>query len=188
MRHAKKRLQLNRFTSWHKATLKSLARNTLIHQSIKTSLHKAKAARPLVEDLISLAKKNTLAAKRRAFEILGDHRMVALLFNEIGPRFEKRQSGFTRIIQFKRRRGDNVQIVIFELTEIKKKEVRKAKIAKEAKEAEALAGKEEAVEEKKPKTATAIETAERKAPVEKKPQKKFFGGIRSIFKKERDSL
>lgn len=188
MRHAKKRLQLNRFTSWHEATLKSLARNTLIHQSIKTSLHKAKAVRPLVEDLISLAKKNTLAARRRAFEILGDHKMVSLLFNEIGPRFEKRPGGFTRIIHFKRRRGDNVQIVIFELTEIKKrvKKVKKVKEVKE-KETEAQGLREEAAEEKKPKTATAVETSE-KPPIEKKPQKKFFGGIRNIFKKERDSL
>lgn len=89
MRHGKKRLQLSRFTSWHDATLKSLARSMIIHQAIKTSLSRAKAVRPLVEKLISLAKANTLSAKRQAFKTLGDHKLVAVLFKDIGPLFSK---------------------------------------------------------------------------------------------------
>src|SRR4030042_3512971 len=124
MRHRHKRLQLNRFTSWHRATMKSLARSLLLSQSIKTTLQRAKAARPLIERLISLAKENTLSAKRQANKILDDHVLVSLLFNDIGPRFLKRTGGYTRIINLGSRRGDNAKTVIFELTEIKKKEKR----------------------------------------------------------------
>ena len=188
MRHAKKRLQLNRFTSWHDATLKSLARSIVIHQSIKTTLHKAKAARSVVENLISLAKANTLAAKRQAFKILGDHKLVSLLFNEIGPRFAKRQSGFTRIINLAKRRGDNAQVVIFELTEIKKKEIIK-KPKKEKEEAPVEGGTIEAgAEEVKEKPVKEKPAEEKKHPVSQKPTKKFLGGLKNIFKKERDSL
>lgn len=185
MRHAKKKHQLNRFTSWNKATLKSLARNVIIHQSIHTTLHRAKAVKPIVENLISLAKKNTLIAKRRAFEVLGDHKLVANLFGEIGPRFEKRGSGFTRIINLGVRRGDDASLVLLELTEIKKKEPKKKKSKEAKKETEAAAS--EAVVDEKPITEPKPKTQER-IPEEKKPNKKFFGGIRNIFKKERDSL
>lgn len=183
MRHAKKRHQLNRFTSWHKATMVSMARNMLIYQSMVTSPAKAKAVRPLIEKLISLSKKNTLAAKRDAFAILKDHKLVQLLFSDIGPRFAKRQGGYTRILRMDRRRGDNAEVAIFELTEIKKKEIKKAK--KDVKSEEKP--KDEAAQEK-----ILIEkennAAKEKPTVAQKPPKKFLGGIRSIFKKERDSL
>ncbi|MCM8763371.1 MAG: 50S ribosomal protein L17, partial [Candidatus Omnitrophica bacterium] len=123
MRHQKSRYQLNRFTSWRKATLVSLAKNLLIHQSIKTTKVKAKAARRLVERLISLGKENTLSAKRRAYQILGEHRLVSLLFNEIASRFGNRNGGYTRILPLGRRRGDNASLVIFELTEKKVKKI-----------------------------------------------------------------
>ncbi|MBI4707702.1 MAG: 50S ribosomal protein L17 [Candidatus Omnitrophica bacterium] len=179
MRHKKLRHQLNRFTSWHKATLISLARNILIQQSIKTTVSKAKAAKPLIEKLIGLAKQNTLAAKRTAFSILSDHKLVVKLFNDIGPRFSARSSGFTRILRFGQRRGDNAKMAIFELTEIKK-EIKKSKKTKEEKPEETV--KTETVKQEQHK--------EERPPVEKekKPQKKFLGGLKNIFKKERDAL
>lgn len=185
MRHKNKRLQLSRFTSWHKATLKSLARNMVIHQSIKTTLSRAKAARPLVEKLIALAKSNTLSARRRAFEILGDHNLVSRLFKETAPLFEKRGSGFTRIISLSRRRGDNANLVVFELTEKKIKDKKKSLKAVKVEPVKEHNTKEGDVAI--PKAKERFET-ERKAEKEKKPGKKFLGGIRSIFKKERDSL
>jgi large subunit ribosomal protein L17 len=188
MRHRKSRGFLNRFTSWRQATLLSLAKNLLIHQSIRTSLSKAKAARPLAERLISQAKRNTLAAKREAFRILGEHALVKVLFDEIGPRFSNRQSGFTRIINLGRRRGDDAEIVILELTEIKKKEKKVHKKEKETKpqeQPEAGPIKEKPAPEKKTETAAAVKE---KPPITKKPTKKFLGGLRNIFKKERDSL
>lgn len=192
MRHAKKRMQLGRFTSWHDATIKSLAKNMIICQSIKTTLTRAKASKQMVEKLITLAKKNTLFARRQAQRILGEHKTVNILFKEIGPRFGVRSSGFTRIIPLGRRRGDNAEMVIFELTEIKKKEPKKAKKAKETKEEKPSLASEtgEHVHEK----TTGEQKKETKTPVkenpvdEKKPPKKFMGGLRTIFRKKSDSL
>lgn len=190
MRHGKKRLQLSRFTSWHDATLKSLTRNMIIHQSIKTSMSRAKAARPLVEKLISLAKKNTLSAKRQAFKILGDHKLVSQLFSDIGPLSLKRNGGYTRIVSLVKRRGDNAQIVIFELTDKKVKEIKKVKKAKDAnlktKGDEPLEAPEETSAEKKVKEPSTL--AKDRQETAKRPNKKFLGGIRGIFKKQRDSL
>ena len=107
MRHAKKRLQLGRFTSWNDATVRSLARNMVICQSIKTTLTRAKASKQMIEKLITLGKKNTLFERRQAQKDLGEHRLVNVLFNEIAPRFANRTSGFTRIIGLGKRRGDN---------------------------------------------------------------------------------
>lgn len=185
MRHRKKRLQLNRFTSWHKATLKSLARNLLINQSIKTTRARAFAAKPLVEKLISLSKENTLAAKRRANQILCDHKLVSRLFNEIGLRFKHRNGGYVRIINLEKRRGDDANMVIFELSEIIKKEAKKHKKTEETKTKQI---EESEVTEPKPKTEDAVKKEKEKLPEPKKPSKKFLGGIRNIFKKERDSL
>jgi len=168
--------------------MRSLAKNIIIHQSIRTSSQKAKAVRPLVEKLISLAKENTLTARRQAQKVLGGHALVSKLFNELGPLFAKRESGFTRIITLGRRRGDNSQIVIFELTEMKKKEKKKHKKEEQAKPPvsaqepveQGEANQEAALKEKKVSPKTVIE--------ERKPKKKFLGGFKNIFKKERDSL
>ena len=106
MRHKKRKQRLNRFTSWRKSTLIAIAKSLLIKQRVVTTKTKAKAARRLAEKLVSLAKKNNLAAMRKAYSVIQDHRLVAMLFKQIAPRFEKRNSGFTRIIPLGRRRGD----------------------------------------------------------------------------------
>jgi len=190
MRHAKRRLQLNRFTSWRKATLRSLVISLLTYQSIRTTKSKALALTPLIGKVISLAKRNTLASKRSAFKILGDHRLVAMLFNEIGPRFANRTSGYSKIINLSKRRGDDAKLVILELTEIKKKERKPAKKEKLEKPEEALP-KSETVKEKPSETqkpeGKSVSVKE-KPPITKKPTKNFLGGLRNIFKKERDSL
>lgn len=186
MRHADKRLQLNRFTSWHKATVNSIARALLINQSIKTTKHRAQASRQLIEKLITLAKENTLAAKRRAFKYLQDHKLVALLFSDIGPRFKNRTGGYTRMINLGKRRGDDADIVIFELTEIKKKEIKKHKKSAKSQEAKLEKEAKAQTEEAKPRTELAVK--EEKHHEGKKANKKFLSGIRNIFKRERDSL
>jgi len=189
MRHAKKRLQLSRFTSWHDATVRSLAKNMVICQSIKTTLTRAKASKQLIEKLVTLGKKNTLFARRQAQKVLGEHKLVNLLFNEIAPRFIKRNSGFTRIIGLGKRRGDNAEMVIFEFTELKKKEAKKPKPAKEDK-AQVISGDIEPAQMKStPEQKKEIKIAAKDKPIdEKKPQKKFMGGLRTIFKKKSDSL
>ncbi|OGX40411.1 MAG: 50S ribosomal protein L17 [Omnitrophica WOR_2 bacterium RIFCSPLOWO2_01_FULL_41_12] len=175
MRHAKSRYQLNRFTSWRKATLISLVKSLLIYQRIKTTKIKARAVKPWIDRLISLAKDNNLSARRQAYKILGNHRLVSLLFNDIAPRFKENLGGFTRILNLRARRGDNAQMALLELTVIKKTEKKKPKKEKEVKP----------VEEKKPQVSPELPE---KPPVAQKPSKKFFGGLRKIFKKERDSL
>ncbi len=192
MRHGKKRHQLGRFTSWHDATIKSLARNMVICQSIKTTAVRAKASKQLIEKLVSLGKKNSLFARRQAQKILGEHKLVNLLFNEIAPRFANRNSGFTRIISLGKRRGDDAQMVIFELTELKKKEPKKIKPVKAAKvQDQDLPVHPVASTEEKPlpEQKKELRPAIKEKPLdEKKPQKKFMGGLRTIFKKKSDSL
>lgn len=191
MRHAKAKLRLNRFTSWRQATLTSLAKALLIHQRIKTTDAKAKAVKPLIEKLISLGKNNSLFAKRQAYRILGDHKLVSTLFKDIAVRFANRTGGYTRILNFGFRRGDNAQLVILALTEIKEKVPKKPRAEAEKKEPQKPEilkeefPKEQPQEEKKPKAEVAVKE---KPPISKKPTKKFLGGLRRIFKKERDSL
>jgi len=188
MRHKKKRLQLNRFTSWRKATLIGMAKSLILHQSIRTTHKKAKAAQPLAERLISLAKKNNLTGRRNAYKILGDHKLVSLLFNEIGARFKERLGGYTKIINLGTRRGDNAEMAILEFTEIKRKEIKKFKKEKDTKQekitpAEATAGGIKNTDEPKIQPET-----QKNPPITKKPAKNFFKGLRQIFKKKGDSL
>lgn len=177
MRHTNARYQLSRFSSWRKATVLSLAKSLLKYEQISTTLIRAKAARPVVERLITDAKKNTLAGKRKAFSLLGEHKLVTALYSDIAPRFKDINGGYTRILKMGKRRGDNAEIALFELTHKKEKKI-KAKAAKA--QAEPLGTEGEQVVD-------AEVTGHEKPSVSQKP-KKFLGGIRKIFKKERDSL
>jgi len=197
MRHKLKRHRINRFTSWRKATLKSLVKSVLFYESIRTTKGKALLAQPLVDKLIGMARVDSLANKRRAFSILGDHALVTKLFGDIARRFDGKVSGFTRMINMGLRRGDSASVVILELTEIKKKVTKHHKVKKEAAvpaEPSAAQGpapgetpQEGEAQVKKPETKVATVEKER-PPVSKKPSKNFLGGLRRIFKKERDSL
>lgn len=178
MRHSKQRHQLNRFSAWRKATVASLVKNLLKYESIKTTLVRAKAAQPVVEGLIADAKADTLANKRKAYAVLGEHSLVSTLYKEIAPRFKDTNGGFTRILKAGPRRGDNAETAVFELT---KKSEKKAKAKSEkAKKAEPV---DEAAEAE-----TAQAGQEKGHPEDAKAPKQFLGGIRKIFKKERDSL
>ena len=117
MRHKIAGNRLSRNQSLRKATLRDLAKATLIDQRICKTRAKAKEARKLVEKLITLGKKDTLAARRSAFAILCDHTLVSTLFNETAPRFKNRMGGYTRIIPLNNRLGDNAIMVFLELTE-----------------------------------------------------------------------
>jgi len=117
MRHGKAGKRLGRNSSWRKATVRDIAKATLIRQRICTTLTKAKEARKLVDRLITLGKKGTLAHRRRAFAVLCDHRLVSDLFRKTAPRFSTRQGGYTRIIPVSNRRGDNAALAYLELTE-----------------------------------------------------------------------
>lgn len=190
MRHARQRFQLNRFSSWRKATVASIARSLLINQRIITTKTKAKATQPLIETLISLAKHDTISGRRQAYRILNDRKLVVLLFKEIVPLFNNRRCGYTRILPLAFRRGDNAQLVVMELTEQKeKKEKPRKKKIQPAEEVKGLPGADikEAPHEEAPRPKPKVIT-EKKALTKQKPTKKFLGGLRNIFKKERDSL
>ena len=192
MRHAKHSYSLNKSFSLRKALVISMVKNLLKYQRIKTTQNRAKATRPVVEKLITLGKEGSLAKKRMAYKILGDHQLVSLLFNDLAPRFKDRTGGFTRILNLGPRRGDDAKMVVFELTEIKEAK-KKAKAARETKSAsleiKTESHKEKTALEEKTKTeAVVAEKITEKHPVQKKPARKFLGGIRNIFKKKSDSL
>lgn len=137
MRHRKRRTRFGRQHSHRIATLRSLAKSIISHQRIKTTRTKAKEARRVVEKLITIAKNDSLAARRRAFAILGDRTLVAKLFKEIVPLFTQRKSGYTRIIPFNFRKGDGADMVFLELTERKiEVKARPRPVARKPKKAE----------------------------------------------------
>jgi len=133
MRHLVKGRKLRRTSSHRKALLRNLVTSFLEKERVKTTLAKAKEARPLAEKMITLAKKNTLHTKRQALRFLTKEKTVKKLFEEIGPRFSERPGGYTRIVKIGPRMGDGAQMAMFELigSEYKKKE--KKKKEKEAK-------------------------------------------------------
>ena len=118
MRHRVKSQRLSRNMGARRAVLRDLAKALLINQRIKTRPALAKEVRKVVEKLITLGKRNTLASRRRANRVLNDRGLVKLLFDEIAPRFSERNGGYTRIYKLARwRKGDGADLCIMELTE-----------------------------------------------------------------------
>lgn len=133
MRHRVSGKKLRRDTAHRMALLRNLVTSFLEKERIRTTLAKAKAARPLAEKMITLGKKDTLHARRQALRFIYKKEVVRKLFNEIGPRFSERPGGYTRIIKLGPRAGDGAEMAILEMvgTEFKKKEKKKEKTLKE---------------------------------------------------------
>lgn len=117
MRHGHGLRKLNRTSSHRLAMLRNMSNSLLRHELIKTTLPKAKELRRIVEPLITLAKEPTVANRRLAFNRLRDREMVVKLFSEIGPRYKSRQGGYTRILKFGFRVGDNAPMALMELVD-----------------------------------------------------------------------
>ena len=116
MRHGKQRHKLSRDSAHRKALLRNLSRELIEHERIKTSQAKAKAVKPEVEQLITLAKRGDLHARRQALATLhNDKFVVHKLFEEIGPRYAERPGGYTRIVKLGPRRSDATEMVFLEL-------------------------------------------------------------------------
>jgi large subunit ribosomal protein L17 len=115
MRHGLGLRKLNRTSSHRLAMLRNMCNSLLTHEAIKTTLPKAKELRRVVEPLITLGKKPTLANRRLAFDRLRDRDVVVKLFNEIGPRYQKRNGGYLRILKFGFRVGDKAPMAYIEL-------------------------------------------------------------------------
>ncbi len=117
MRHRNIGRQLSRNSSHRKAMLKNMAASLLQHEIIKTTLPKAKELRRVVEPMITLGKKPSLANRRLAFNRLRDRDIVTKLFDELGPRFANRNGGYLRILKFGFRQGDNAPMALVELVD-----------------------------------------------------------------------
>ena len=116
MRHAKQRHKLSRDAAHRKALLKNLSRELIEHERIRTSQAKAKAVKPEVEKMITLAKRGDLHARRLLLSRLGqDKFIVHKLVEEIAPRYTERPGGYTRIVKLGPRRSDSTEMVFLEL-------------------------------------------------------------------------
>jgi large subunit ribosomal protein L17 len=116
MRHQKTRHKLSRDSAHRKALLANLCKEIIQHERIKTSEAKAKAVKPEVEKLITLAKRGDLHARRQALSALGQDRFVVhKLFEEVAPRYTDRPGGYTRIVKLGPRRSDSTEMVFLEL-------------------------------------------------------------------------
>ncbi|NRT56714.1 50S ribosomal protein L17 [Sphaerotilus uruguayifluvii] len=117
MRHRNGLRKLNRTSAHRQAMLRNMANSLIQHEAIKTTVPKAKELRRVVEPLITLAKEPTLANKRLAFDRLRDRDNVVKLFNVLGPRFQTRPGGYTRILKMGFRVGDNAPMAFVELVD-----------------------------------------------------------------------
>lgn len=115
MRHRLGLRKLNRTSSHRLAMLRNMTNSLLRHEVIKTTLPKAKELRRVAEPIITLGKKPSLANRRLAFSQLRDRALVTKLFDELGPRYAKRNGGYLRILKFGFRQGDNAPMALVEL-------------------------------------------------------------------------
>jgi large subunit ribosomal protein L17 len=116
VRHRRKKGKLSRDAAHRRALLSNLSKQLITHERIKTSQAKAKAVKPEVEKLITLAKRGDLHARRQALSALGqDKFIVHKLFEEVAPRYGERPGGYTRIVKLGPRRSDSTEMVYLEL-------------------------------------------------------------------------
>ncbi len=117
MRHGLGLRKLNRTSSHRLAMLRNMMNSLLTHEAIKTTVPKAKELRRVVEPMITLAKIPTVANRRLAFDRLRDRDVVVKLFAELGPRYQTRPGGYTRILKMGFRVGDNAPMALVELVD-----------------------------------------------------------------------
>jgi large subunit ribosomal protein L17 len=117
MRHGHGLRKLNRTSSHRLAMLQNMMNSLIEHEVIKTTVPKAKELRRVIEPMITLAKKPTVANKRLAFDRLRDRDSVVKLFAELGPRYQARPGGYTRILKMGFRVGDNAPMALVELVD-----------------------------------------------------------------------
>ncbi len=117
MRHLKSGRKLNRDSAHRKAMFRNMATSLFEHEIIKTTVPKAKELRRVAEPLITLAKEDSVAHRRKAFDRLRDRAAVTKLFNELGPRYADRPGGYLRIMKCGFRAGDNAPMAYVELVD-----------------------------------------------------------------------
>ncbi len=117
MRHRKSGRHLNRTSAHRKAMFRNMAASLIEHEIIKTTLPKAKELRRVAEPLITLAKNDSVANRRLAFDRTRSEKVVGKLFSEIGPRYANRPGGYTRILKCGVRPGDSAPMAFIELVD-----------------------------------------------------------------------
>ena len=117
MRHRNSGRKLNRTSSHRKAMFANMAAALIKHEQIVTTLPKAKDLRPIVEKLVTLAKRGDLHARRLAIAEIRDIGMVKKLFDTIGPRYKARAGGYTRVLKAGFRHGDNAAVAVIEFVD-----------------------------------------------------------------------
>jgi large subunit ribosomal protein L17 len=117
MRHLKSGRKLNRDSAHRKAMFRNMATSLFENEIIKTTVPKAKELRKVAEPLITLAKEDSVAHRRQAFNRLRDREAVTKLFNELGPRYAERPGGYLRIMKCGFRAGDNAPMAYVELVD-----------------------------------------------------------------------
>jgi large subunit ribosomal protein L17 len=117
MRHLKSGRKLNRNSSHRKAMFRNMATSLFQNEIIKTTVPKAKELRMVAEPLLTLAKEDSVAHRRLAFNRLRDRDVVTKLFNELGPRYVDRPGGYLRILKCGYRSGDNAPMAYVELVD-----------------------------------------------------------------------
>jgi large subunit ribosomal protein L17 len=115
MRHRKAGVKLKRDIGARRALLRGLVTNVIEEERITTTIPKAKAARPLVEKMITLAKEDTPHTRKQASNFILKPEVVEKLFDKIGPRFNQRNGGYTRIVKLGWRKGDGAETAKLEL-------------------------------------------------------------------------
>src|SRR5271165_149617 len=117
MRHRNSGRQLSRNASHRHALMRNMATSLLRHETIRTTVPKAKELRRVVEPLITLAKVDSLGKRRLAFSRLRDDAIVEKLFSDLGPRFKARAGGYTRILKMEPRPGDSADMALMQLVD-----------------------------------------------------------------------
>src|SRR5271163_3474904 len=141
MRHRNSGRQLSRNSSHRHALLRNMATSLLRHETIRTTVPKAKELRRVVEPLITLAKIDSVAKRRLAYARLRDVAVVEKLFDDLGPRFKARAGGYTRILKMEPRPGDSADMALMQLVDLapvateKKEEPKAAKAPRKSKKA-----------------------------------------------------
>lgn len=171
MRHQLSGRQLSRNAPHRAAMLRNMAASLLRHETIRTTLPKAKELRRVVEPLITLGKADSDANRRRAFAQLRDAEVVVKLFESLGPRFKARPGGYTRILRMENRPGDNAPMALMQLLD--QPEVAADEAGAEGSEKKAAPKKKAAVKTPKKKAVkSAEEKAEKKVKAERKAEAK----------------
>jgi large subunit ribosomal protein L17 len=117
MKHGIKQRKLNRDTGHRKSLLMNLSNSLIIHGSIKTTLPKAKELRPFIEKIVTVARKNDLNSRRLVISVLKNEESVKKLFDVLAVKFKERNGGYTRIMKYGFRTGDNAPMAIIQFVE-----------------------------------------------------------------------